>query len=72
MNCLAHKEVLRPVIYIKDKYNVSGAAFYEMAQLCKSMPCRYKLKDQIAELNTSWIIFPIPDGILGVHQSFEE
>ena len=65
-------DLLNMMLYIKDKYNVSGAAYHEMAQLCKSMPCHYKLKDRIAELNALWKIFPMPDGILGVQQSFEE
>ena len=65
-------DLLNMMLYIKDKYNVSGAAYHEMAQLCKSMPRHYKLKDRIAELNALWKIFPMPDGILGVQQSFEE
>ena len=65
-------DLLNMMLYIKDKYNVSGAAYHEMAQLCKSMPRHYKLKDRITELNTLCKIFPMPDGILGVQQSFEE
>ena len=63
---------LNMMLYIKDKYNVSGAAYHEMAQLCKSMPRHYKLKDRIVELNTLWNIHPMPDGVVGVQQSFEE
>ena len=45
-------DLLNMILYIKDKYNVSGAAYHEMAQLCKSMPRHYKVKNRIAELNT--------------------
>ena len=65
-------DLLNMILYIKDKCNVSGAAYHELAQLCKSMPCHYKLKDRIAQLNTLWNILPMPDGIVGVQQSFKE
>ena len=36
--------------YIKDKYNISGGAYHEMTQNCKSMPRHHKIKDCIGEL----------------------
>ena len=55
-------DTLNMMLYVKDKYNVSGDAYHEMTQLCKSMPCHYKLKDRIAELNKRWNIRPTPEG----------
>ena len=49
-------------IYIKDKYNISGNAYHEMAQLFKEMPRHYRIKDRIKELNKAWNIKPTPDG----------
>ena len=65
-------DLLNMILYVKDKYNLSGAAYHEMAQLFKSMPRHHKLKDRIAQLNTLWNIHPMPDGVVGVQQSFGE
>lgn len=60
------------LLYVKDKYNISGGAYHEMAQLCKGMPRHYKLKDRIAELNKLWNIHPTPEGTCGMQQSLKE
>ena len=39
------------LLYVKDRHNVSGDAYHEMAQMCKAMPRHYKLKQRIAKLN---------------------
>ena len=44
-------DVLNMMIYVKDRFNISGDAYHEMAQLCRAMPRHYKLKDRISELN---------------------
>ena len=49
-----------------------GNAYHEMAQLFKSMPRHYKLKNRIAELNTMWNIGLTPSGTVGVQQKLEE
>ena len=59
-------------IYIKDRYNISGNAYHEMAQLFKEMPRHYKVKDRIKELNKAWNIKPTPEGTCGVQQSLAE
>ena len=63
---------LNMMLYIKDRYNISGGAYHEMAQLCKTMPRHYQLKQRIAELNTHWDIFPVPNGSCGVQQSLKQ
>ena len=60
------------MLYIKDKFNVSGGAYHELSQICKSMPRHYKIKDRIRELNKLWSIKPTPNGTSGVQQSFKE
>ena len=52
-------DLLNMILYIKDKYNLSGVAYHEMAQLCKSMPRHYKRKDGIAQLNILWNMYPM-------------
>jgi hypothetical protein len=55
-----------PIVYI------IGNAYHEMAQLFKSMPRHYKLKNRISQLNTLWNISLTPDGTVGVQQKLEE
>lgn len=60
------------ILLIKDSYRVSDAAYHEMAQLCKSLPRHYKLKDRTKELNKHWNIQMLPLDIEGVQQSLED
>ena len=64
-------DMLSMMVYVKDRFSVSGSAYHEMARVCKKMPRHYKLKQKIAELNTMWDIKPTPNGVLGVQQSLE-
>ena len=59
---------LNMMLFIKDKFNISGGAYHEMAQLCKKMSRYYQLKQRITELNKLWDIYPIPNGTCGVQQ----
>lgn len=65
-------DTVNMMLYVKDRFNVSGSAYHEMAQLCREKPQHYKLKNQIAELNKLWNIWPTPEGTCGVQQSLEE
>ena len=60
------------MLYVKDRYCVSGDAYHELAQACKHMPRHYKIKARIMELNKLWNIRQTPNGIVGVQQSLEE
>lgn len=48
------RRTLCMLLYVKDRHNVSGDAYHEMAQLCNAMPQHYKLKQHIIELNRLW------------------
>ena len=65
-------DTINMMLYVKDRFNVSGGAYHEMAQLVRDMPRHYKLKDRIAELNKLWNIRSTPEGTSGVQQSIEE
>ena len=65
-------DMLHMMLYIKDKFNVSGEAYHRMARLCKAMPRHYKLKQRIAELNRQWNFTSTPNGTCGLQQSLEE
>lgn len=64
-------DVVNMMLYIKDRYSVSGSAYHEMAKLCAGMPRHYQVKKRIAELNQLWDIHPTPNGTVGVQQSLE-
>lgn len=65
-------DIVSMMLYIKDRYNISGSAYHELASLCHQMPRHYRLKDRISELNSKWRIVPTPEGTVCVQQSFEE
>ena len=65
-------ELISMMVYVKDRYNVSGSAYHEMAKICKEMPRHYKLQQRISELNTLWKINPTPNGVCGVQQSLKD
>ena len=46
-----HKDILSMMVFVKDRYSVSGAAYHEMAKVCREMPRHYRIKQKIAELN---------------------
>ena len=60
------------ILFVKDRFNVSGEAYHQMAQVCKAMPRYYKLKNRIAQLNRQWNLKPTPNGTCGIQQSLEE
>ena len=66
------QELVMMMLYIKDKHNISGNAYHEMASICKQMPRSYRLKQKIAELNSKWNLFPTPAGTIGVQQSLKD
>ena len=65
-------DMVNMLLYIKDRYNVSGGAYHEMTKICKSLPRSYKMKRRIVELNKKWNIWPTPEGTTGVQQSLED
>lgn len=55
------------MLLIKDTYNVSGNAYQDSEE----MPCHYRLKQRISEINSLWNISLTPDGS-GVQQSLKD
>ena len=62
-------DLVSMMLYVKDKYNISGSAYHELASLRREMPRHYRLKQRIAELNLKWNIVPTP---VGVQQRLQE
>ena len=61
-------DTLNMILYVKDRYNVSGQAYHEFAKICKQLPWHWKIKKRIKELNNQWNIHPTPEGTHGVQQ----
>ena len=51
---------------------IDTSSYHEMSQVCKSLPCSYKLEQRIKELNSIWDIRPTPNGTVGFQQSLED
>ena len=58
------------LLYMKEKYAVSGKAYHELSMLATSLPRSCELKKRQLELNDQFIVSPIPDGMIGIQQSF--
>ena len=37
-------DMISMMLFVKDKYNISGSAYHEMASVCHQMPRHYLLK----------------------------
>ena len=59
------------VLLVKDKFNISDAAFKELSQLCSGMPTFHGIAQKINELNDGVHVFDTPDGS-GVQVSFKQ
>ena len=64
-------DTLNMILYVKDRYNVSGQAYHEFVKICKQLPQHWKIKKHIKELNNQWNIHPTPEGTHGVQQRLE-
>ena len=64
--------MINMLLFVKDKYDVSGRAYHELASICKQLPRHYKLQRRSSELNELWNIKPTPNNTCGVQQSLED
>ena len=62
-------DTVNMMLFIKDRFDVSGQAYHEMAKVFKQLPRHYQLKKRIVALNTLRNIKPTPNGTHGVQQS---
>ena len=71
---LADEQLIQVMLYVKDKYNVTGQGYHELAAICKQMPRHYRLKRKISELSVLWElhVFPTPNGTCGVQQNLRD
>ena len=62
-------ENLNSVLYIKDHFGISHAAYHELAIVCKNLPRKHQLQSTINQLNSSYYINTIPGDMIGFQQS---
>ena len=58
------------VLYVKERFGLSNAAYHQLSMVCQQLPRSWKLKDLTKKLNSKWDIKPCP-GNDGVQQSLE-
>ena len=63
------KQNLHSVLYIKDRFGISHAAYHELAMVCKKLPRRHWLQSSINQLNSCYQINPVPGDLIGFQQS---
>ena len=61
---------LEMVLYVKEQFGLSNAAYHELSMVCRGLPRSWKTKDFVQCLNSLWEIKPCPEGY-GMQQSLE-
>ena len=52
-------DMINMLLYVKDRYNVSGCAYHEMTKICKGLPRSYKLSSGFQSLTSGGIFVPL-------------
>ena len=60
---------LEQVLYTKERFGISDAAYHELSMVTPQLPRSWKLKQQSKSLNKQWDVSPTPDCTTGVQQS---
>ncbi len=60
------------LLYVKDKFNISNKAWYELSSRVQNLPTVYGLRKRMQELNAQWHIAPTPGPTEGVQVKLEE
>lgn len=63
---------LNQVLYTKDKYGISDAAYHELTQSDSLLPRTCQVKKRITEMNCECDVYPTPEGTTGVQQSLRK
>ena len=53
---------LEMVLYVKEQFGLSNAAYHELSMVCQGLPRSWKKKDFVQCLNSLWEIKPCPQG----------
>ena len=61
---------LEMVLYVKERFGLSNAAYHELSMVCRGLPRSWKMKDFVQCLNSLWDIKPCPEGC-GMQQTLE-
>ncbi len=60
------------LLYVKDKFNISNKAWYELSSRVQNLPTVYGLTKRMQELNAQWHIAPTPGQAEGVQVKLED
>ena len=62
-------QCLEQVLYTKERFGISDAAYHELSMVSPQLPRSWKLKQQSKLLNNQWDVNPTPENTTGVQQS---
>ena len=66
-----NSECLEQVLYTKERFGISDAAYHELSMVSPQLPRSWKLKQQSKSLNKQWDVNPTPESTTGVQQSLQ-
>ena len=64
--------MVRKILYIKEKYNISNEAYHEISMTNLHLPSAYSLQKEAKQTNSKYVIEAIPGNAIGVQQSLEK
>ena len=65
-------DMISMMLYVKDRYHISGNAYHEFASFCHAILRRYRLKQKLQSSIPNVTLCPHQKLIIGVQQSFQE
>ena len=67
----ADANLLNLLLYAKERFGISNAAYHELSMLFPTLPRSNHLNQRVKDLNKHWTVFPTPEGTIGVQQSLK-
>ena len=69
----SYEDVLKKTMYVKEQFNISNQAYYELSMVNKDLPRSYAIQKEILHMNSKSVIYiyiyPITGKVAGVRQS---
>ena len=67
-----NKDIIKQILYIKEKFNISDKAYHELSMVHPSLPRWLTLNKASKEMDYSSTIYPTPGPIVGIQQSLKD
>ena len=66
-----NKDIIKQTLYVKEKFNITDKAYYELSMVHPSLPRWSTLNKASKEMGYNCTISPTPGPIVGIQQSLK-